>query len=76
MTPNAFAAIDAAIRSVLKEMPNQRQENLPTQAEVWASVKDDPNRLLGYVQTRTGLSGVDLLRERDNYERAMKEKFG
>lgn len=75
MNENPFGVIDKAIGAVLSEMPGQ-QRNLPSQAEVWASVRDDPNKLLGFVQARTGQSGDGLLREVTAYQQAMKERYG
>lgn len=57
-----------------------RQSALPKpavpQGAVWASVRDDPDKLLGYVQARTGYSGDALLKEVMAYSAAMKERYG
>ncbi len=68
-------SIDAAIGDVFKQMPSL-QPKLPSQAEVWANVRSDPNKLLGYVQARTQTSGDALLREVAAYQQAMRERYG
>lgn len=66
--------IQKAARDVLKQSSLPRPK--PPQSAVWLSVRDNPDKLLGYVQQRTGLSGNDLLREVAAYTSTMKERYG
>mgnify|MGYP003528256474 CR=1 FL=1 len=65
-------AFDSAITKAIRgAMPQQ-----VTQADVWAGVRDDRNRLVAFVRDRTGASGEDLTKQVYEYETEMKRRYG
>ena len=63
-----------AIGKAMAGLPLQRQAVDP--AQVWANVRDDPDKLLGYVAARTQKTGNELLKEVSAYSQAMKARYG
>lgn len=57
-----------------------KQTGLPaqpiSQQAIWQNVRDNPVRLLDYVQRRTGQTGDGLLKEVMAYQQAMKGRYG
>lgn len=73
--PIDFSGMERGIGKALQSLPGV-QPPLPSQQEVWTSIRDNPDLVLSYVKERTGTSGSTLLAEIDHYSQAMKERYG
>lgn len=66
--------MEQAIGKAMAGLPLPRKPVDPGQ--VWANVRDNPDKLLGYVADRTKLTGTELLKEVAAYSSAMRERYG
>lgn len=63
-----------AIGKAMAGLSLQRKSVDPGQ--VWANVRSDPDKLLGYVAARTQKTGAELLKEVSAYSQAMRQRYG
>ena len=68
--------LDIMQQAIGKAMAGLPLKRPPDPSRVWLTVRDDPDKLLGYVAERTKLTGNELLKEVSAYSQAMRERYG
>ena len=63
-----------SVRDAIRQAPFQPQAL--DQGDIWKQIKDNPDKILGFVSSVTQYSGDELLKEVSSYVRAMKARYG